>query len=115
MGLIYNKSSYDKHGLKLEDTNRKDRQNWASAQRICQRKTPECLAQVRMAKEVYQERILGIEFYLEVCGNYIDMFLLVKHDLRARIVLVSKVSFFSEFGSSSFNLRIMQLEGIPRN
>ena len=38
LGLVYNKFSCDQHGLKLEDTNRKDRQNWASAQRICQKK-----------------------------------------------------------------------------
>ena len=26
--VVYNKSNYDQYGLKLENTNRKDRQNW---------------------------------------------------------------------------------------
>ena len=38
VGMVYNKFSQDQHGLKLEDTTRKDRQNWASAQRLCQGK-----------------------------------------------------------------------------
>ena len=32
LGLVYNKFSCDQHGLKLEDTNRKDQQNWVSSQ-----------------------------------------------------------------------------------
>ena len=35
LGMIYNKYTLDEHGLKLEDVKRKDRQNWASAQRMC--------------------------------------------------------------------------------
>ena len=92
--MVYNKFNYDQHGLKLEDINRKDRQNWASAQRICQKKTRDCLAELRMSKEVHQERTLGTELYLEVCSNYIDIFLSPSLDLRSRIVLASKVSFF---------------------
>jgi hypothetical protein len=53
VGLVYNKFSCDQHGLKLEDTNRKDRQNWASAQRICQKRTRDCLAELRRSKEVH--------------------------------------------------------------
>ena len=94
VGLVYNKFSCDQHGLKLEDTNRKDRQNWASAQRICQKRTRDCLAELRRSKEVHQERTLGTELYLEVCSNYIDIFLSPRLNLRSRIVLASKVSFF---------------------
>jgi hypothetical protein len=35
LDMVYNKFSYDEHGLRLEDIQRTDRQNWASAQRIC--------------------------------------------------------------------------------
>jgi len=38
VGLVYNSFKFDEHGLKLEDIHRIDRQNWASAQRICQQK-----------------------------------------------------------------------------
>lgn len=31
----YNKMTYEKHGLKLKDIKWKDRQNWASFQRMC--------------------------------------------------------------------------------
>ena len=63
LGLIYNKFMCDQHGLKLEDTNRKDRQNWASVQRICQKRARDCLALLRLSKEVHQEQMLGMEYY----------------------------------------------------
>lgn len=94
LGLVCNKFTCDQHGLKLEDTTRKDRQNWASAQRICQLRTRNCLALLQTSKEVHQERTLGKELYLEVCGNYIDIFLSPTLNLRSRVVLASKVSFF---------------------
>ena len=94
LGLVYNKFTCDKHGLKLEDTNRKDRQNWASVQRICQQRTRDCLALLRTSKEVHQERTLGTEYYLLICSNYIDIFLSPALDLRSRVVLAAKISFF---------------------
>ena len=94
LGLVYNKFSCDQHGLKLEDTNRKDRQNWVSMQRICQKRTRHCLAELHMSRDVHQERALGTEMYLEVCSNYIDIFLSPTLDLRSRVLLAAKVSFF---------------------
>ena len=47
-----------------------------------------------MLKEVHQERTLGTELYLEVCPNYIDIFLSPRLNLRSRIVLASKSGFF---------------------
>jgi hypothetical protein len=38
VGQIYNKFAYDQHGLRLEDVNHIDRQNWVSAQHIWHRK-----------------------------------------------------------------------------
>ena len=40
------------------------------------------------------ERTIGTSSYLEICSNYIDIFLLERLDLRSRVVLASKVSFF---------------------
>jgi hypothetical protein len=47
-----------------------------------------------MAPDVHQEQTLGTEMYLQICANYIDIFLSEKLDLKRRVVLTSKVSFF---------------------
>lgn len=91
---MYNKYTYDQHGLKLEDVQRTDRQNWASAQRICQRKLRQCLHDLKTSVNVHSERTLGTEMYLEIFSDYIDMFCSPSLDLRGRLVFASKVSFF---------------------
>jgi hypothetical protein len=107
IGLVYNKFNFDEHGLKLEDVKCQDRQNWGSAQRICQQKTRDCLKRLRMAPDVHQERTLGTEMYLQICADYIDIFLSEKLDLKRRVVLASKVSFFLDFGSCGCNMEIL--------
>jgi hypothetical protein len=57
-------------------------------------KVRDCLRNLRLAPDVHQERTLATELYLEVCASYIDVFLSVRLDLRSRVVLASKVSFF---------------------
>jgi hypothetical protein len=94
IGLVYHRFSYDDHGLALEDIQRSDRQNWASAQRLCSAKTRHCLRELREAQDVHRERTLGTEMYLQICADYIDIFLSTKLDLQSRIVLAGKVSFF---------------------
>ena len=44
--------------------------------------------------DVHQERTLGMSSYLKICSNYIDIFLSKHLDLRSRVILASKVSFF---------------------
>ena len=110
--MIYNKYTFDEHGLKLEDVKRKDRQNWASAQRVCQRKTQECLATTRNSHEAHRERTLGTEMYLQICGDYINIFASPVLDVRSRIVLASKVHFFLGFESCGLFTEITQLETI---
>ena len=94
LGMLYNKYTFDQHGLKLEDVQRKDCQNWASVQRICQRKMQDCLAAMRSSPKAHREHILGTEMYLRICADYIDIFALAVLDVRSRVVLASKVSFF---------------------
>jgi hypothetical protein len=94
VGAIYNKFTQDEHGLRQGDIDRTDRQNWASAQRLCQKKVTDCLAKVRLACDVQRERTIGTEYYLSVVGDYIDIFASPSLDLRSRLVLASKVSFF---------------------
>lgn len=94
VGQVYNKYTFDQHGLRQEDVNRSDRQNWASAQRLCALKVRTCLKDIRVGRDTHQERTLGTEMYLQICADYVDIFLSVSLDLRQRIVLASKVSFF---------------------
>ena len=91
---VFNRFTVDEHGLLQEDFDRKDRQNWASAQRLCSQKVRDCLRNLRLTKDVHRERTLGTEVYLEICADYIDIFLSPRHDLRARVVKAAKVSFF---------------------
>lgn len=82
------------HGLKMEDVERRDRQNWAAAQRLCQSKVRTNLARMRAVDYPQRERTLGTELYLEICATFIDMFCSPRLDLRSRIVLCGKLSFF---------------------
>ena len=94
LGQVYQKFALDQHDLRKEDIQCTDRQNWASAQRICAKKARTCLHDLRSGRDAHQERTLGTELYLEICANYIDIFLSVSLSLRERLVLASKVSFF---------------------
>ena len=94
IGLIYNKFTFDQHGIKLEDVNKTNRQNWASAQPLCQEKVRNCLRLLRTSRDVHQERTLDTKTYLEVFANYIDIFCSTRLNLQKRVVLATKVSFF---------------------
>lgn len=91
---VYNHYRFDEHGLNWDDVNRSDRQNWAGPQRIASRKVQACLKDLHERIDVRHERSLGTEVYLCICADYIDIFFSKKHDLRSRIVLASKVSWF---------------------
>jgi len=45
-------------------------------------------------KEVHLEQTLETKYYLEVCMNYIDIFLSPILDLRSRVVFAFEVFFF---------------------
>lgn len=91
---VFNRYTFDEHGLLQEDYERNDRQNWASAQRLCSTKVRDCLRRLRSAEDVHMERTVATEMYLEICADYIDIFLSPRDDLVARIVKAAKVSFF---------------------
>ncbi|CAM6105892.1 unnamed protein product [Calypogeia fissa] len=82
------------HGLNSEDIARTDRQNWASAQRLCSRKVGCCLKMLRERKDAKVEQTLGTELYLSICADYMDIFMNTGLTLRQRIVLCGKVGFF---------------------
>ena len=97
VGHVYNRFTADEHGLRQEDIDLRDRQNWASTQRLCSEKVRVCLKHIREGDNVHRERTLGTEYYLQICADYIDIFCSPRHSLRSRIVLAAKVFFFFFF------------------
>lgn len=87
VGQVYNKYNVDKHGLKLIDIERTNRQNWASSQRNCQQSVRNCLNDLCLVKDVHQERKLGTMYYLEICSDYIKIFLSKRLSIYERVVL----------------------------
>ena len=61
---------------------------------------------------MHRERTLGTEKYLEACANYVSIFCSPRLDLRSRLVLASKVSFFLGFGSCGLVMETTKLWGI---
>ena len=104
---VFQQFTVEEHGLTGEDVQRRDRQNWAAAQRLCQSKVRTCLARMRAPDYPHRERTLGTEFYLDICAAYIDIFCSPVLDLRSRIVLCGKVFFFSDFGGCGCSMEIM--------
>ena len=47
--------------------------------------------------------------YLEICFDYIDMLCSPSLDLRGRLVLASKVSFFFVYGNYGFTMAITRV------
>ena len=91
---IFNRFIIDEHGLLQEVYDQKDCQNWASAQRPCSQKVRKCMRSLRLSTDFHREHTLKTEMYLEICVDYINIFLSPRHDLCAKIVKASKVSFF---------------------
>lgn len=103
---VFQQFTVEEHGLTGEDVERRDRQNWAAAQRLYQSKVRTCLARMRARDYPHRERSLGTEFYLDICVAYIDIFCSPALDLRSRIVLCGKVSFFFDFGGCGCSMEI---------
>jgi hypothetical protein len=61
---VYQRFTYDEHGLTLVDIQRSDRENWAFAQRLCAAKMWQCLWKLRLAEDVHRERTFGTEMYM---------------------------------------------------
>ena len=74
--MVYNNFKVDDHKLKIEDIERIDCQNWGSAQRIASRHVQRCLKEMRSTGDS-KERTSGIETYIEIVADYIDVFCLL--------------------------------------
>ena len=63
IGHVYNRFNADEHGLRQEDVDYKNMQNWGFAQRLCQEKVKSCLKRLREVDDVHRERTLEIEYF----------------------------------------------------
>ena len=63
------------------------------------------LGKIATCPKIHQECCLGTLIYLEICSNYIDIFLSESLDLRGRVVLATKVSFFFRLWKLWLNYR----------
>lgn len=70
---LYDLYEVGDHGMNAEDVKRTDRQNWASAQRLCSRKVSKSLRMLRMRKDARVELTLGTEVYTSICADYLDI------------------------------------------
>lgn len=100
IAFVYQSFKVEEHGLQEGDVERKDRQNWRSAQRIAGRKVQNCLRLLRIGSDFRQERTLGTELYLSVVASYIDIFLSPTLNLYDRIKAAGRVSFFYRYFDS---------------
>ena len=76
------------HGLRDEDINRRDMQNWTACQRIAFPKVRECLW--KMARGLdgvpQNEQALGLWVYLDIIYDYVEMFVSLKASYYQRII-----------------------------
>ncbi|MCO5564819.1 hypothetical protein L7F22_018487 [Adiantum nelumboides] len=93
--IVYDAFSIDKHMLRKGDIRRDDCQNWVGAQKICSRQVQCCLGELANNGNARKEQsMLETKAYLEVVGDYIDIFLSQHLNLVERVHLPRKVSFF---------------------
>ena len=111
LGLIYTKYTYDQHGLSLRMYKHLIVKIGLGDIEFVNMRL--ILALYLVVPKVHQERTLGTEMYLQICKDYIDIFLSPKHDLRSRFVLALKV--FLDCGVSSLKTITMQLMETLRN
>ena len=76
------------HGLRDEDTNRRDMQNWTACQRIAFPKVRKCLW--KMARGLdgvpQNEQALGLWVYLDMIYDYVEKFVSLKASYYQRII-----------------------------
>lgn len=54
---VFNCFTFDEHGLLQQNYDKKDRQNWASTQRLCSEKVRACLRSLRLSSDVHQSAL----------------------------------------------------------
>ena len=80
-----------RHGLLWEDVERKDRQNWASAQRLLFPRVQQCLTQLESVNEETTEDVIGTRVFLYIGFLHVDIFCSFKLSFKERIQNASTV------------------------
>jgi hypothetical protein len=66
IGQVYNKYTFDEHGLKL-DIRKIDRKYWALIKSICRLKVYKCLNMLQTSGNTHKKKTLGIKLCLRIC------------------------------------------------
>ena len=85
------------HGLRDEDVKKRDRQNWASAQRTTFPKLRRCLEDLiegRNANGIRDPTLRGTSIYLELVFYYMEIFISLEASLYERIRYAGAVTIF---------------------
>ena len=72
--LVEEKFDIKVHGLRVEDVERKDRHNWASAQRFLFPRVQQCPRNLETGVDGRKEDVLGTRIYLFICYLYVEIF-----------------------------------------
>lgn len=106
--IVYNTFIDDLHSLKHENIVWRDYQNWMSTHIICAPKVKNCFKLLYLILDVHNELILETKMYLEICSDYINIFLSPRLDLKLRVVKAGKVSWFFCLWSFDSSIETMQ-------
>ena len=89
--LVKEKFDIKVHGLRVEDVERKDRQNWASAQRFLFPRVQQGLRNLETGVDGRKEDVLGTRIYLFICYLYVEIFCSFNPSLYDRVKNASTV------------------------
>ena len=95
--LVYEMFPIPEHGLGVNDIQRKDRQNWRSAQKLTFPKVRNCLQMLmegRVEGYARNPTLLGTKIYLHVVWLYVEIFCSSVASLRRRITYAATVTHF---------------------
>ncbi len=94
--LILETFTFDRHGLTRDDVERRDRQNWRSAQRLVFLQVQECLQELITGNRTTAPNNLlkGTLVFLKVIWMYVEIFCSPVASLRQRIVYAATVTHF---------------------
>ena len=92
---VFENFSRHEHGLRDEDVNKRDRQNWASAQRTAFPKVRACLQHIAQGTNTQRDpSVQGTMAYLEIVYCYMEIFISLEASLYERIKYAGKVVTF---------------------
>ena len=95
--LVCETFSRHEHGLRSNDVNKTDRQNWAAAQRTCFPSVRLCLQHIidgQNEKDAHDPMALGLLTYLKIVWYYMEIFISLQANLKERISYAALVTTF---------------------